>query len=161
MSTITLRTAQPEDSAVLLRVYTSTRADEMALTDWTAEQKAAFCKMQFDAQTEHYRVHYPNAVYFIIQKNETPIGRLILEHSEDQLLIMDISILPEFRNTGIGTGIIRNLQAEAAKSSLPLVLRVEFFNPVIRLYARLGFVETRKVNDVYHEMIWKPAAVPA
>ncbi len=133
----------------------------MALVNWTAEQKEAFLWMQFNAQTEHYRLHYPLAEYQVIEQDGNSIGRLIMERSKNQLLIMDIALLPEYRHAGIGTALIQDLMDEAAQSCLPLVLRVEFFNPVIRLYTRLGFVKTREVNSVYHEMVWTPVASPA
>jgi GNAT superfamily N-acetyltransferase len=158
MAQITLRTAQPEDSPFYLRVYASTRTEEMDRVDWTAEQKEAFLLMQFNAQTEHYRLHYPQAEYHVIEQDGDPIGRLILERSKDQLLLMDIALLPEYRHTGIGTALIQDLMKEAARTMVPLVLRVEFFNPVIQLYTRLGFIKTREVNSVYHEMVWKAAA---
>lgn len=155
---VSLRPAQPADQAFLARVYASTRADEMALVSWTDEQKAGFVQMQFDAQTEHYRLHYPKAEYLVIERDGVAIGRLIRELLDGQLILMDLTLLPEYRNAGIGTAILQDLMAEAASLGLPLVLRVEFFNPVIRLYSRLGFVKTREVNAVYHEMIWTPVA---
>ena len=161
MADVTLRIATPEDRAFYLRVYASTRAEEMARVDWGDDQKEAFLQMQFNAQTEHYLLHYPKAEYQVIQQDGNPIGRLIVERSINQLLIMDIALLPEYRNTGIGTTIIKDLMDEASQAGLPVVLRVEFFNPVIRLYTRLGFVKTREVNSVYHEMVWKPVASPA
>lgn len=155
-SQVTLRPVNPGDEEFLCRVYASTRTDEMALVDWSDPQKEAFLRMQFDAQTTHYRLHYPTAEYQIIQQGETPIGRLIVERSQKCLLVMDISLLPEYRNRGVGTALLKDLMAEAGQSNLPVVLRVEFFNPVIQLYTRLGFVKTREVNSVYHEMIWTP-----
>ena len=71
---------------------------------------------------------------------------------------MDIALLPEYRNKGIGTAILRDLMDKARQEDLPLVLRVEFFNPAIRLYQRFGFVKTREVNSVYQEMVWTPSA---
>jgi len=155
-NTFTLRPQGALDKDFLFRVYASTRADEMALVDWTDEQKTAFLWMQFNAQTEHYLIHYSKAEYYILQREGVAIGRLILERSKNQFLIMDITILPEYRNAGIGTVIIKDLMKEAGRAGLPLVLRVEFFNPAIRLYTRLGFVKTREVNSVYHEMVWTP-----
>jgi ribosomal protein S18 acetylase RimI-like enzyme len=157
MNKISLRTASPEDKLFYFRVYASTRTEEMALVNWTAEQKDSFLWMQFNAQTEHYRLNYPTAEYQVILREGVSAGRLITERTKDQLLIMDISILPEYRNHGIGTAIIQDLKDEAAQSGVPLVLRVEYFNPVIRLYTRLGFEKTREVNSVYQEMVWKPA----
>ena len=123
---------------------------------WTDEQKEAFLRMQFKAQTDHYHTYYPAAEYQIFQRGDVPIGRLIVERSPKSLLIMDIALLPEFRNTGIGTAILKELMEEAGQAGLPVVLRVEFFNPAIRLYTRLGFVKTREVNSVYQEMVWTP-----
>jgi GNAT superfamily N-acetyltransferase len=153
---LALRPAQAGDNEFFYRVYASTRSNEMTLVNWTDEQKEAFLHMQFNAQTEHYQIHYPNAEYKIFQCDDIPIGRLIIERSKNQLLLMDIALLPEYRNTGIGTVIIQDLMNEADQVGLPLVLRVEFFNPVIRLYTRLGFIKTREVNSVYHEMVWTP-----
>ncbi len=161
MPKTTLRPATPEDNLFYYRVYASTRTDEMALVNWTAEQKDSFLWMQFNAQREHYRLHYPLAEYQVILQEGKSIGRLITERSKNQLLIMDIALLPPYRHAGIGTALIQDLMAEAAQSCLPLVLRVEFFNPVIRLYTRLGFVKTREVNSVYHEMVWTAVASPA
>src|SRR5688572_22204431 len=98
---------ETSDVQFLSQVYASTRTDEMALVNWADEQKAAFLQMQFNAQTEHYQIHYPRAEYHIIQREGAPIGRLITERSNNQLLVMDIALLPEYRNAGIGTTIIR------------------------------------------------------
>jgi ribosomal protein S18 acetylase RimI-like enzyme len=151
-----LRPAEATDEGVLLQIYASTRTEEMALVSWTDEQKDAFLRMQFDAQTKHYLIYYPSANYYIILQDGKTVGRLILESSENSLLIMDIALLPEYRNRGMGTAILHDLMKKARQDNVPLVLRVEFFNPAIRLYERLGFVTTRQVNTVYHEMVWRP-----
>lgn len=156
IDSITLRPLLSTDEAFSYLIYASTRTEEMARVAWTDEQKEAFLRMQFKAQTDHYRAYYPAAEYQILQRGDVPIGRLIVERSPKSLLIMDIALLPEFRNTGIGTAILRELMEEAGQAGLPVVLRVEFFNPAIRLYTRLGFVKTREVNSVYQEMIWTP-----
>jgi len=49
---ITLRDASVEDEGLLLEIYSSTRAKEMALVPWSDPQKEAFVKMQFQAQQE-------------------------------------------------------------------------------------------------------------
>jgi ribosomal protein S18 acetylase RimI-like enzyme len=153
----TLRPAGAGDEDFLYRLYASTRMDEMALVDWSAEQKEAFLRMQFQAQTTHYRAYYPHAEYQIIQHENIPIGRLIVDRSNGSMLIIDIALLPEYRNAGIGTTIIQQLMVEAAVIHQPIVLRVEFFNPAIKLYSRLGFVKTREIN-IYYEMIWQPGS---
>ena len=151
-----LRRVEAGDDDFLYRVYASTRMDEMALVNWTAEQKEDFLRMQFNAQTQHYRIHYPKAEYQIIQReNSAPIGRLIVNRSDDFVLLIDIALLPEFRNAGIGTTLTQALMAEAATANLPVKLHVETFNPALKLYERLGFVKSGE-QGIYHEMVWKP-----
>ena len=152
----TLRPVRAGDEDFLYRVYASTRTDEMALVDWSAEQKAAFLRMQFQAQASHYRAYYPRAEYQVIQRDDTmPLGRLIVDRANDSMLIVDIALLPEYRNAGVGTSIIQQLMAEATSRQRPLLLHVEVFNPAMKLYNRLGFVKTGE-QGIYHEMTWKP-----
>src|SRR5690349_13416768 len=103
-----LRPSGAGDQDFQYRLYASTRADEMALVQWTDEQKEAFLHMQFRAQTTHYQAHYPQAAYQIIQREDgTAIGRLIVNRSSDAMLIIDIALLPAYRGMGIGTAILR------------------------------------------------------
>lgn len=155
VNTINLRAFLASDTPFAQSVYASTRAEEMKLVDWSDEQKDTFLRMQFEAQTKHYAIHYPQAEYIIIQLADQPVGRLIVENRADHYLIIDIALLPEYRNRGIGQTLIEDLKKQVVQLKLPLVLRVEFFNPAIRFYQRLGFVKSRKIQ-IYHEMVWKP-----
>jgi len=149
-----LRPAHDQDRAFLTQVYASTRAEELAVTDWSEEQKAQFCQMQFDAQDAHYRAHYPTAEFSIIERAGVSAGRLYVDRWEKEIRIMDIALLPEHRNAGIGTKLICQLRDEARATGKTLSIHVEQFNPALRLYERLGF---RKVADtgVYFLMEWK------
>lgn len=136
---ITLRPVRPEDREHLLAVYASTRAEELAPVPWTPEQKAAFVKMQFDAQTAHYREHYEGATYEVIEVDGVPAGRLTLHRRPNEIRLVDIALLPAYRRSGIGTGLLTDLIAEAHGRCVPLTIHVEQFNPAKRLYERLGF----------------------
>lgn len=151
---VSLRPAQTQDEPFLFRVYASTRAEEMALVGWDAEQQQAFLQMQFNAQTQYYRMQYPNAESKIISRDDTPVGRLIVHRSNDEILLMDIALLPEYRNAGMGTTLIRALQSEAEKIHKPLHLHVEPFNPAMQLYKRLGFIKIDE-SGIYHLMEWR------
>lgn len=151
---VTLRPAQAEDTAFQIAVYASTRAEEMALVSWSGEQVQAFVQMQFEAQRRHYTAYFPNAEYSIILRQEVPIGRLIVSRSSAEILLMDIALLPEFRQAGIGTSLMRALMAEAQQAGLPLRLHVEINNPARRLYERLGFYPIGE-QGIYIEMEWR------
>ncbi len=151
VDSITTRPLLPADEEFSYQVYASTRAEEMQLVDWSPEQKEAFLRMQFNAQTTYYRASYPHAEYLVIQQGETPIGRLIVDRSQDPLLLMDIALLPEYRSAGIGSAIIRDLQSENRRISLHVLKS----NPALNLYRRLGFV-FRSEDAIYMEMEWMP-----
>lgn len=151
----TLTPARPADAPFLLAVYASTRADELAQVDWSAEQKQAFIAMQYNAQASHYARVYPDAEYYIIQRGGAPAGRLIVQRGRNALLLMDIALLPQFQRAGTGSAVIRDLMDEARRAAVPLVLHVENFNPARRLYERLGF-SVRAEEGIYLEMEWRP-----
>ena len=149
-----LRPITPEDDPFLAGLYASTRMEELAVTEWDDEEKAVFCRRQFDAQTAHYRDNYPGASLQIIEKARTPIGRLYVARWSREIRIMDIAVLPEHRGAGIGAKLLHELQDEARSTGKSLTIHVERFNPALRLYQRLGF---RQIEDkgVYLLMEWK------
>jgi GNAT superfamily N-acetyltransferase len=150
---ISLRPITPEDVPFLAGVYASTRAEELAVTGWSDEEKAVFCQRQFDAQSAHYRENYPGASLQIIEREGVAIGRLYVAHWERQIRIMDIALLPEHRGAGIGTKLLRDLQEEARSAGKSLTIHVERFNPALQLYQRLGFQQIED-KGVYLLMRW-------
>lgn len=144
LSEATLRPAGPDDRDFLLCVYASTREEELRLVDWSDEQKAAFVRMQFDAQDAYYREHYAEARFDLIEVGGESAGRLYVARWEDDIRIIDIALLPKFRGRGIGTLLIQGLLEEAAAAGKRLSIHVEVNNPARRLYERLGFVQVEE-----------------
>ena len=136
---ISLREATPDDDEFLVRVYGSVRQAELALTGWSPAQCDAFIRMQFDAQQLHYRTHYPTGVHQIILLDELAVGRIYWANLKDELHFIDITLLPEYRNRGIGTPLLKRLLEQAASEGKPARIYVESFNPSLRLFERLGF----------------------
>ena len=134
-----LRPVRSSDREFLLAVYASTREAELALVDWSDEQKDAFVRHQFEAQTAHYLEHYTGASFKVIEVDGEPAGRLYVARWEDEIRVMDIALLPEHRGTGIGTRLLRDLLDEAEASGKKVTVHVELNNPALRLYQRLGF----------------------
>ena len=151
---IALRSITPQDDAFLARVYATSRAQELAITGWSEELKADFCRRQFDAQSAYYAANYPEASFQIIERDDWPVGRLYVARWEKEIRIVDITLLPEFRGSEIGTRLLRELQDEARSAGKSLTIHVERFNRALGLYQRLGF---REVEDkgVYLLMRWE------
>lgn len=137
----TFRPVRDTDEALLLEIYSSTRADEMNLVPWDAAQKKAFLQMQFDAQQRHYRAYFPNASHDLILVDGQPVGRIYVDRRETEIRILDLTLLPEARGRGVGTLILQELMKEAAEADKALSIYVESFNRSLGLFQRLGFVK--------------------
>jgi ribosomal protein S18 acetylase RimI-like enzyme len=154
-SELSLRPEQNSDRELLLRVYASTRERELSLLPWSEADKGAFVRSQFEAQYLHYHRHYAAAEYSIILARDRPAGRLYVDRPPDELRVIDITLLPEYRGSGIGSALLLQLKQEAHAAGKPLTIHVEHNNPASRLYSRLGFA---RVSDdgVYQLMAWAP-----
>jgi GNAT superfamily N-acetyltransferase len=160
MSAYTLTPITPADAAVLLRIYAGTRAEELAAVPWTDEQKDAFLRQQYAAQHAHYQEHYVGASFDLIRVDGRPCGRLYVARWPREIRLMDIALLPECRNTGLGGRVMDALLAEARRSALPVTIHVERMNRALRFYERLGF-RVKEDKGVYLFLEWSPEALPA
>lgn len=137
---IALRPVGASDLPFLRQVYASTRLEELAPLGWSADQQAAFLDQQFGAQHSYYQEHYAGAAFQVILRGQRPVGRLYLARLPDEIRVVDIALLPEYRGLGVGTRLLADLFAEADALGLPVRIHVEKFNRALRLYERLGFI---------------------
>jgi ribosomal protein S18 acetylase RimI-like enzyme len=140
---ISFRPVTAADDGLLFSLYASTRAAELAQVPWSEEQKQAFVRMQFDAQTREYAARNPQATHEIICVGEKPAGRLYLSRKEDAFHILDIIVMPEHRGSGIGTWVVKKVMADAAREGKAVTIYVESFNPSMQFFERLGFQPVR------------------
>lgn len=146
MTTLSLRPATQADSEFMYAVYASARTEELAAVPWTAEQKASFLRSQSHAQLSYYAEHYPKAEYSIVVLDGVDIGRILVEHRAEDLRLMDMGLLLEYRGRGVGTKLLADVITRAESIGLPVVLHVESFNPAKRMYERFGFVDDGEVG---------------
>jgi ribosomal protein S18 acetylase RimI-like enzyme len=152
---LSLRPERPGDDEFLFGLYAGTRAAEMALAPWSDAQKEAFLRSQFQLQRTHYRRYYPNARFDVIEEAGLPVGRLYVHRTPGEIRLMDIALIPNYRNRGLGAMLMRQLAAEAQVTASRITLHVEADNPALRLYERLGF-RALKTNGPYLFMEWRP-----
>ena len=152
---IALRPATDDDQEFLYTVYSRTRLDEVAQFGWDEAQEQAFLRMQFTARGHAYKMQFPAADHSIILFGETPVGRLIVNRTDEYLSLTDIAILPQYQKKGIATKLIKQLQVEAGIDR-PLVLRVDKTNIAAKaLYDKLEFKVIGE-TEILYSMKWIP-----
>jgi ribosomal protein S18 acetylase RimI-like enzyme len=151
MSSLSLRAVTPTDRDHLFRVYASTRDEELAVVPWSPEQKTAFLEMQFTARERDYAARFSTKDHSVVERGGSPIGYVWVHRSENELRVLDVALLPEHRNAGIGTQLMTTLIEEARERRVPLRLYVLANGAARRLYERLGFTPVSEAS-VYQLM---------
>jgi ribosomal protein S18 acetylase RimI-like enzyme len=154
--TVELRPVTESDNDFLLAVYGSTREAELAQAEWLEGQKEMFLRWQFELQRREYDSRFPDADYRVILVDQQPAGRIWVGADEEQIRLLDIALLPEFQNRGVGTALLQKLMVEAENAGKALRHMVFVLNNnADRFYERLGF---KKIEDfgAYKHMEWRP-----
>ena len=155
-SVITVRRALPEDRDFLFGLYCVTRGAEFALLPLPEEQKRHIILMQFTSQQNAYQAQFPGSDYLIVLQNDRPVGKIWIAQMEHEFHLVDIALLPQARNSGIGTVLIRQLQTEGRRAGKAVRSTVFRFNPgSLRFHQRLGF-RIRAEDELQCYMEWTP-----
>jgi len=131
-----LRAAQPADAEFEQLLYASTRED---LRPLGPEVFDGLVGMQFRAQSMAIRLDHPNAERHIVLVDGEPAGRLVVDAAADQIEILDIALLPEYRSHGVGTGVLGGVLARANRGGRSVRAYVEKRSRALRFFERLGF----------------------
>ena len=126
---VTRRPARKEDFDFALTLYLqSTKPLLIAIGRWDAETiPARFAKGLKIEQIQ------------ILSLNDADIGWMQVSETADELHLDQLHLVGDARNTGIGTGLVRELQGRAITSGKVLALNVMRGNRAQQLYERLGF----------------------
>ncbi len=146
-----MRAIDKNDEAFLADLFFDVRIVEFIQAGLTETQLKHLLTIQYNAQTQSYNEQYPNAEHSIIELEGKKIGRLLINRSEKNIHLVDISMLHNFRGKGAGSYILEFLKSEAESVTL-LVFKTNF--RAIRLYEKHKF---RIVNEdeMYLNMEWK------
>ncbi|MCA9933028.1 MAG: GNAT family N-acetyltransferase [Ardenticatenaceae bacterium] len=107
-------------------------------------------------QREYFEKKWNPIKQRIIQVAGEDAGVLVTGWRPEGFFLELIELLPQYQGCGVGTAVIHDLQAMAAKQGYDIYLHVLKSNqPARRLYERLDFrmIEEREERFV---MIWEP-----
>lgn len=137
-SSVSLRAVEASDRAFLLDLFLETSGDQFAQLGLPPEQLRGLLEMQFRAREEGWRGQYPDGLFQVVIFEADPVGYLALGEMEGGIALIYLGLLKKFQGRGIASGLLRNLQDEAAKISRKICAHVEVGNPA------LGFWKHRK-----------------
>ena len=147
---IKLRPAEEKDNSFIETVYRSTREEELSLTRWTEQQKWAFIKMQSMAQLAEYKTKFPGAAFQVIIYKKQDAGRFYTWENENEIRLIDITLLPPFRGKGIGSFLLGELIKKSNKAQKKISLHVDPVNPALKLYQCSGFIHINNNGRHYY-----------
>ena len=152
MNGVTLREVVDTDAPFLFHLFCAVRGPEYEPMSLAPDQLQMLLQMQFRAQTASYEAQYPASDHDIVMVDGTAAGRTLVHRSPSQFVLADISLLPQYRNRGIGTALVSQLIEDARDAGAPLACSVAVSNAgSLRFHQRLGF-RVMKQDEVYYEL---------
>jgi GNAT superfamily N-acetyltransferase len=125
------------DEDFLIALYFTTR-DDINFLPLDEAQKKSILLMQYRAQKQQYEMQFPASRHDIVLLDGKNIGRFWTARLETEIVGVDLALLPEYRNSGIGSFLLNETFEEAAQTGRIFTFHVLKTNPAIRLYQRIG-----------------------
>lgn len=154
---LALREEQAADLPALRALFRQQRSDDFAALPLDDAARQALIDQQFDAQRSDYRRRFPDMRRLVLTEHAQIVGRLYLAQAEGELRILDIALRPGHCGRGLGTMLLKAVQAHAAGHGLAVGLQVYRHNRAAALYQRLGFQPVAE-GDIAWEMVWRQPA---
>ncbi len=151
---IRLRPVDPTDEAFLRRVHAGTLEREIALAGWEDDGQRTILEMQYTAQRRHYEQVFAGADFLVVEVDSQPVGRFSVDRSGPEWCLIEIALLPQHRNRGIGRVLVGQLQKQAEDARKAVRLSVEKLNTgSLRFFERLGFQITGD-EGTHFRLVW-------
>ncbi|UHS63947.1 GNAT family N-acetyltransferase [Agrobacterium vaccinii] len=152
---LALRFVQAQDQPFLLQLLIEARP-WLSWVDGKPDFLRMLHKQQFDTLREGLGNAYPEHMDMVIEDNCNRVGRLVVSLGYSNWRLSELQVMTAARGKGIGTKVVRGLQAAAENMDIPITLSTPMFGTSARhIYERLGFQLTGTEPPHYH-MRWLP-----
>ena len=143
----TLRPAMPEDRNFLYQLKKEVNLGYIsAIWGWDEDYQQEEFDRDFQKREE----------FSVIVSDDADAGFLQLQRGTDFLNVAEIHLLPAFRGQGLGTAVLRYIQALGDKEELPVLIGCFRANQGARdLYLRLGFQPAGE-SDTHYLFLYYP-----
>lgn len=155
--TISRRPEDPVDEPFLRRLVIGTVAAQLGADSWSLPMREHLLNLQYQSRRMRDKTLFPDGSSQIIVADGEDVGWLFLADLAEEIRIVEIMTLDGYRGKGVGSAVIGDVLASAAK---PVRLGVNVMNAgAIRLYRRLGFRQTG-CDEVQCQMEYLPPPSP-
>ena len=152
---VTTRAATEQDDAFLYSLFQAVRSPEFAHVPLEPAQLEMLLSMQYAGQKYSYGAQYPGGDAIVLLDGK-PIGRIWLYRGPAEHHLVDIALLPEFQNRGIGAALVREAIAAARAAGVRLCCSVAVTNRgSLAFHQRLGFQITGH-DEIYYDLAVGP-----
>ncbi|MBB4955932.1 GNAT superfamily N-acetyltransferase [Agrobacterium vitis] len=156
---LNLRLARASDQDLVFKLFIETRP-WLAWAEGKPDFIHALYEQQFKTMRAGVESVYPDHLDFIIEWHGSAVGRTIIDLGYADWRISELQVLKQARGAGIGSNVIKGLQAAASNGKIPLTLSTPIFGSNgFRLYQRLGFQIVQSQPPMIH-MAWFPPGHP-
>ncbi|WP_397457695.1 GNAT family N-acetyltransferase [Pseudomonas asplenii] len=152
---LSMRPSRPADGPFLQSLYQSARP-ELQWIDADPEVIEQVVAQQLEVQNQGIGEHFPNAMHYVVEKLDTPIGVLSADFGPNEIRVLYLAFVPAARGKGFGRSVLQGVQRAAQQVRCPVTTVVWASNPQARQhYLALGFgVEERSPGA--ERLVWYP-----
>jgi GNAT superfamily N-acetyltransferase len=153
------RPADKRDRDFLAKMYKENR-DDLRMADAEKDYIETVIEMQLNAQQSGYGTQFAEALYFILEKNGSRIGKFTLNIASVELRLIDLDFIKKAQNKGYGSSILLWLMKTAAQTKKPLLVPARRDDgAMLKFLHKYGYTEDTAMScDVYSRMMWFPTA---
>lgn len=152
---VALRLAGPSDRDFLFRLFIEARP-WLSWAEGDRDFVYALYEQQYEAMQTGQESAYPEHLDLLIERTGDCVGRVVVDLGYVDWRITEFQIMTAARGQGIGSNVVRGLQAAAARGGVSLSLSTPIFgSQTHRLYEQLGF-RISSSDGVLYQMIWLP-----
>lgn len=117
----------------------ATREADLGQAPLSAAGRLELMTQQWRMQEAAYARQFPDAARVIIEVDGRPAGRITVADRTDEIRLVQIALLPDFRGHGIGGSMLGAVLAGARRRGVPVRLHVWNDSDAMGFYQRLGF----------------------
>jgi len=156
---LSLRFSTPADQGFLLDLFMAARP-WFNWADLEPDAIRALYEQQWQIHRAGAGAAYPEHLDFVVEKTGQTVAHLLVDLGHHDWRISQLEVHPLARGKGIGSDVVRSLQAAATRPLLPLTVSTpSVLHDAVRFWGRHGFRLVAEAPPMLH-LAWLPAGRP-